>query len=240
MRDTFGVELVDSIEKAIDGCDAILLESVDGRVHLGQFNECLKPGQPVFIDKPFTVTTHDADEILRLAGEHGVPVMSASALRYAEAVQAEAGRNDLGGVIGADCQGPMALLPEMPGYFWYGIHGVEMVYALMGPGCESVTAFATENDDIAVGRWNDGRFATVRGKRGDNKGFNGIVTHATGTSFIDVAATQTKPFYYFLLEKVLEFFRTGQSPISNEEMREVVRFMEAANESRAGAGEVKL
>ncbi len=48
---------------------------------------------------------------------------------------------------------------------WYAIHPVELLYTLMGPGCESVTRIAAENADVMVGRWKDGRFGTVRAIR---------------------------------------------------------------------------
>jgi hypothetical protein len=39
LRDEYGVAIVDSIEAVAESSDAILLESVDGRVHLEQFRK---------------------------------------------------------------------------------------------------------------------------------------------------------------------------------------------------------
>lgn len=240
IAELYGVELVSSIEEAAEGCDAVLLESVDGRVHLEQFKKCLAGRVPVYIDKPLAVDSGQAREIARLAEENGVPIMSTSALRYAEAVQAAIAGGEHGPVQGADCHGPMALIPEMPGYFWYGIHAVEMLYTVMGAGCQEVRAIRVRDHDLAVGVWADGRIGTVRGKRGENRDFVGLVQRANKTLAIDVAAQATKPFYYFLLEKVMEFFRTGQSPIPLEETLETIRFMEAANESVENGQPVRL
>ena len=41
-----------------------------------------------------------------------------------------------------------------------------------------------------------------------------------------------KPAYALMLEKILTFFRTGESPVPISESVEIIRFLEAANESR--------
>ena len=84
LREKYKIEIVGSPEEVAEKSDAILLESVDGRVHLEQFRKIASFGKPTFIDKPFTTTTKDAKEIIRLAEEHGTPIMSSSSLRYSE------------------------------------------------------------------------------------------------------------------------------------------------------------
>ena len=48
---------------------------------------------------------------------------------------------------------------------WYAIHPIELLYTLMGTGCEEVSRMATEGSDEIVGRWKDGRIGTVRANR---------------------------------------------------------------------------
>src|SRR5690625_9830 len=74
LRDEYGVEIADSIEEVVERSDAILLESVDGRMHLEEFRKVAPFGKPVFIDKPFTTSSEDAKEILAISEEHGSPV----------------------------------------------------------------------------------------------------------------------------------------------------------------------
>src|SRR3982751_6462608 len=47
-----GVEIVDSIPALLEKCDAVMIESVDGRPHLAQAKAVFASGKPVFIDKP--------------------------------------------------------------------------------------------------------------------------------------------------------------------------------------------
>ena len=44
------------------------------------------------------------------------------------------------------------------------------------------------------------------------------------------------PYYFLLLQKVLEFLRTGESPVSIDETFEIIAFVEAADRSKAQGG----
>ena len=163
LKDKWGVEFVDSIEALCEKVDAVLLESVDGRPHLAQVRPVFKAKKRVFVDKPFTASYADAREIARLSRESGVPFFSSSSLRFAADIQAMRNSDTHGGIQGAFTFGPENLEPHHPDLFWYGIHAVEMLYTLLGPGCEQVTRVKTDSGDTVVGRWKDGRIGTMRG-----------------------------------------------------------------------------
>lgn len=239
MQEDFGVKIVDSLEALAEESDAILLESVDGRVHLEQFQRIVSYGKPVFIDKPLAVSSEHANEIFRLAAEHNVPVMSTSSLRYSEALAEVLADDSKGGIIAADTYGPMAIEESQKGYFWYGIHSVEMLFKIMGAGCVHVTVETSEDHDVIVGRWNDGRIGTVRGNRKGNNQFGGVVHREKGSQFIDVSSNP-KPYYASMLERIMLMFQGGKSDIDSHETLEVIRFIEAANESRETGKTVKL
>ena len=239
LREEFRVEIVDSPKAVAERCDAILLESVDGRVHLQQFREIAPFGKPTFMDKPCAVTSADARVIVGLARQHRVPLLSCSSLRYSETLVAALANAADGPIFGADFLGPMALQPTQPGLFWYGIHTVEMLYATLGTGCREVAAVTTADHDLVVGRWTDGRIGTVRGNRKGNGKFAGLVHRDKGTTFVD-ASGHPKPYYASLLEQIIRLFRDRIEPIKLEETVEIIRFIEAANESRATGKTVTL
>ncbi len=230
LRDQHGVKILGSLAELRGECDAVMLESIDGRVHLGQFREVAEWGVPVFIDKPLTLSVGEAEEILKIAAEKNVRVTSASAIRFAEkfreALDAGAGEP----VIGGDFHGPMAFVEKCPGYFWYGIHSVEMLFAAMGPGCLEVLAVREESHDVVLGRWADGRLGVVRGNRAGNNGFGGTIHRQTRSFAFDVSAGK-KPFYASLLDHVIPFFRGKTEVVSPAEMLEVIAFLDAANRS---------
>ncbi|MEF3308046.1 Gfo/Idh/MocA family oxidoreductase [Paenibacillus sp. GYB004] len=239
LRDEYGVRIVDSPEEVAEASDAVLLHSVDGRVHLSQFHRIAGYGKPVFIDKPFAVSSADAREMVRLAEAHRVPLMSASSLRYVKALQDAIEGGGKSPIIGADACGPMALEPTQPGLFWYGIHTVEMLYAVMGKGCVQVTSVTSNDHDVTTGLWSDGRIGVIRGNRTGNGSFGVAIHREKGIEWVH-AQSDPKPKYASLLEIIMEMFRTGASPLPASETLEVIRFIEAANESRKTGQSVNL
>ncbi len=239
LRDTYQVQIVDAPEAVAERCDAILLESADGRVHLEQFKRIAPYGKPVFIDKPLAVTSTDAREIYAIAEQYNIPVMSASSLRYAEGFVEKLSNRNKGPVIGMDVYGPMAIQPTQPGLFWYGIHTAEMLIAALGPHCVHVSAVTTDQHDLIVGTWADGRVGTLRGNRSGNQEFGAVIHREQGSQHVDVQA-HPKSYYASLLERIMEMFRTGQPQIPAEETLAIIRFIEAANTSRETGQVVSL
>lgn len=228
LRDKHGVEIVDSLAALRGKCDAIMLESIDGRVHLSQFREVAEWGLPVFIDKPLTISVSEAREIAEIASEKNVRVTSASAIRFAEKFREVFDEGTP--PMGADVYGPMQNQEKCPGYFWYGVHSVEMLFAAMGRGCVEVLAVREESHDLLVGKWKDGRLGSVRGNRTGNNTFGGTLHGVDGSRSFDVS-TGKKPYYASLLDRVMPFFRGEGEVVSLGEMIEVVGFLDAANRS---------
>lgn len=230
LRDSFDVEIVDSIEEVAHESDAILLESVDGAVHHEQLQKLVAFKKPIFIDKPFSLSSKVAIAMIQLAEGNQTPIMSTSALRYAENLINVLRNSDRGRVIGADCFGPMELLDKQQGFFWYGIHMIEMLFTILGQGAKSVTTITDKEHDVITGIWKDGRIGTVRGNRKGNAQFGALIHFENGTEYVDINLYQ-KPYYASLLEQIMDFFHYGISRVPLSETKEVIRFVEAANES---------
>lgn len=232
----FGVEIVDRPEALLDmNLDGVLIEAVDGSVHLERARPFLEAGMPLYIDKPFTCSSEDAKEILRLARDNNVPVFSTSSLRYGLEVQEvlQDAEGKYGAVIGANCWSPASLQERNPGLFNYGIHAVEPLFTLMGSGCRSLWTVFQEGAEVTVGVWDDGRIGTVRGTRAG--------AHAYGfTAWCEkqVVTTSINAGYIYreLLKKMVEMFRTGEPPVDLQETLEIVAFIEAAMVSAASDG----
>jgi len=233
LQEKWGVEIVGSIEELCRKVDAVLLESVDGRPHLNQVRPVLAAKKRVFIDKPFTAGYADAHEIVRLAREAGVPFFSTSSLRFAADLQAIKSSDKHGGITGASTFGPAPTEPHHPDLFWYGIHAVEMLYTLMGTGCETVMRTYTNGADVVVGKWKDGRIGTMRGIREGKQDYGAV-------AFGKKASLQTplpvKSDYRPLVIEIVKFFQTGIPPVQPEETLEIMAFMEAADLSKARGG----
>ncbi len=162
--EALGVEIVDSIDELLKRVDCVLLETNDGTLHLEQARQVFAAGKPVFIDKPVAALLTDVLAIYEAANVAKVPMFSSSALRYGTQPQAiRAG--SLGRVLGCEAFSPCSMEPSHSDLYWYGIHGVETLFTCMGAGCESVTRVSTEDAEVVVGKWSDGRIGTFRGIR---------------------------------------------------------------------------
>jgi len=202
---------------------------VDGRTHLEQVKAVLAAKKTVFIDKPLAASYKDATEIARLAKQTGVPWFSSSSLRFWEETQRLKSPGDVGHIIGYSVYGPSPIEPHHPDLVWYGIHSVEMLFTLMGRGCESVSRASTANEDVVVGKWKDGRLGVMR---------DGLRSYGI-TLFSDKSVLHSEPrpeVYGPLLGVIAKFFRTGIPPVNPEETLEMMAFMEAADMSKARDG----
>jgi hypothetical protein len=143
----------------------------------------------------------------------------------------EVAKGKVGKVLGADTYSPASLEKTHPDLFWYGIHGVELLYTVMGTGCKKVSRTSAGDTDKVVGTWNDGRIGSFRGTRKGTHGYGGIVYGEKGNISLG-------PFdgYNALLEEIIKFFETGIPPVTAEETLEILAFMEAADKSKAKRG----
>jgi predicted dehydrogenase len=238
----WNVPLVDSIEELVKRVDAVMLTSVDGRQHLAQARPVFAAKKRVFIDKPMAGSLKDAQEIARLSKESGTPFFSCSSQRFAPELAALKASPELREILGAATHGPAPIETYVPDMFWYGIHGIEMLYTLMGPGCESVSRTHTPDGDVLVGRWKDGRVGVMRGSRQGPSTY-GAVAYGRNTILSFGAPRPDAPkepragnAYPSLLRAAVEFFRTGTPPVTPEETLEILAFMEAADMSKARSG----
>ena len=229
LQSKYAVELVADIPTLLTKVDAVLLESVDGRPHLAQFREIVKGGKPVFIDKPLAATLDDAREIARLARAAGVKWFSSSTLRFSNALPALR----IEGLNGALAWGPGPREEHHPvGLVWYGIHSVEVLYALLGTGCEEVSMTASADSDVVTGRWKDGRLGTVRVHRP----YSAFGAAVFSPKLIRATDQELNTGYAGLVREIIRFFSTGVVPVAEQETLEMFAFMDAAERSRAAGG----
>jgi len=229
------VELVSDIPTLCRKVDGVLLESGDGRVHLAQIKPVIAAGKPVFIDKPLASTLEDAREIARLAKQAGVPWFSASSLRYAEIATSL----KFPDITSAITWGPGPLEPHHQlDLSWYAIHAVELLYTLMGTGCEEVTRTSTPDSDVVVGKWKGGRLGTVQTLR--PYGHFGAVVFRPQEK-VNQSDPKATDSYHPLVVEIVKFFETKQPPFPNDDTLEIFAFMDAAQRSNeAGGAPMKL
>ena len=226
------VELVDNIDELLKKVDVVLLESVDGRPHLQQARPVLVAGKRLFIDKPMAASLADAMRIFALAEKYHTPVFSASGARFDRDLQSiRNGRSPtgqakdyFGDVTRCVTWSPMVIMAHHPDMFFYGIHGVEVMFTLMGPGCKTVVRAGPQT---VVGFWADGRDATYVAR-------SEIGAEVFGAKRSGPAGR--KEGYAPEIAAICAFFKTGKPPVEAKETLEILAFMEAADESKRQGG----
>jgi len=234
----YGVEIVDQPESLIGLVDAVMVEYNEGAKHLEASRPFIEAGLPVFIDKPLACSIGDAKKIFELADSNNVPVFSASSLRYALEVQKlKEAKSEVGSILGASAYSPGIIVQFNPGLFFYVIHAIELLYALMGKGCQVVRCYSEDRWDVVVGRWADGRVGIVRGLRTDAKGYGFI---AFCEKEIVYSSIDTSWIYTELLKRIIGMFETKKSPVDPSETLEIIAFTEKAMESSRLNREVEV
>ena len=227
LREKYGVKIYDTIEAMCADVDAVLIEHVDGRPHLAAAKVVIAARKPVYIDKPVGGTLADAMEIFRLAAEAKVPLFSSSSLRFAKNTQEVRG-GSIGKVLSAETTSPSPLEPHHPDLFWYGVHGCESLFTVMGTGCESVERKTTADGKIeVVGNWSGGRTGTFR----ESTAYGGLAKGEKGE-----APVGSFDGYEPLVVEIVKFFQTKVPPVQAAETLELFAFMEAAHESKRQGG----
>ena len=231
-----GVEIVDTIPALTAKVDVILLESVDGRIHLKEATEAFKAGKPVFIDKPLAGNLPESIAIAELAKRHKIPCFTSSSSRFGADLRELIGSEDIGEILSATTWGPCSYQSGTPDLFFYAIHGIESLFTLMGTGCATVQRTKTASNDQTVGTWQDGRVGTYHGIVKGKSEFGAIVY---GSKSVKTGGKTIS--YEALCRAIGRFFRTGTPPITLDESLEIMAFMEAADESiRQGGKPVSI
>jgi len=212
LRNTYGVRIMDAPEDVAEACDLVFILASDGRAHPALFRAVAGSGKPVFIDKPFAVSSSDAQNMLTLAAEASTRVFASSAFRYADGLVSALNSIQAAGERVRTCRVRYWLqIQETQGrYFWYGIHGAEMLRSIMGPGIREVEASCSADHDSITVWHDDGRQSSILGSRSDGT-FR--VTIETDKRGIDVDLTSSMPSLSArVLWAALDVLTGGQFP----------------------------
>ncbi|MEO1716119.1 MAG: Gfo/Idh/MocA family oxidoreductase [Planctomycetota bacterium] len=221
-----GVERVGSMDDLLGTVDAVMVLAIDGNRHLELATAALERGLPTYIDKPLTCDVDQAKQILKLSRANDARCYSASSLRFA--TELESIPSDLGGMVAIDAFGPGELNATMPGVFHYGVHTIEMVDAIWGPGVSRVSAVAMADRHLVDLEYRDGRYARLRLDRKAAYDFGATIQ---GDEKSHQFLVDFGPVYTRLVAGMAGFFEGKSAPADLRDIVENVTVMAAANES---------
>lgn len=232
--EALGITVTESLDRAVDGCDAILMTVNDPDLHLTWFEKLAKLGKPVYIDKPLAASVADARAIQAVAGRAGIPAASHSNVRYSRTFTAacvDVPRVELGFF-----RGRTASPPAGNPYYWYPVHTFELAHAAMGAGAQRVRAVATDQGFVSIIEFAGGRQATVELSKACH-GFNGALQRA------EVVRPFVVDLRYCYADHLLEierFFRGGSAIRTVAPAVEVVAIIDATQRSIESGAAVAL
>ena len=244
------IEWVDSTEELLKRVDAVMIFSMDARLHRKQAEAVLKAGKRLFIGRPLASSPEDAVAILKMAEETKTPCWSSSQHRFSGGFSGMRDHPEVGKVIGCDVYGGWTVTAPEADKFSRPLHSIETLYTIMGgPGVVSVACTSTPTTESITALWKDGRIGTYRGiKEGAVKdsatvfGDKGVSTsgiYGHGIPVKGVVPTNDKYVgYEGLATEIAKFFKGGPVPVTPAETLEIFSLMQAAEESKAKNGAV--
>jgi len=217
----YGVIPVEDVEEFMTVVDAVIIGTVDGRNHLEWFKKVVSHSKAVFIDKPVVMNSGEMKELINLSKIYNTPVMSSSSLRFSESVVQSKNTEIQSGYF----YGPTPRQEKMPGYFWYGVHLVEMVVTIFGTQVEKMKLETYKDCEQIHMTFSDGKHAIIRGENEWHNRF-GAILHSKENVHALRLWEEEKPYYAGLTEQIVRFFETGVSPVPIEETEEIVGLLE--------------
>lgn len=221
----YGVIPVEDVEELMAAVDAVIIGTVDGRNHLEWFKKIVSYSKPIFIDKPVVMSNVEMQKLINLSKMHNTPVMSSSSLRFSESVAAVANNKN---IQSGYFFGPTPRQEQMPGYFWYGIHLLEMVVTIFGTEVEKMNIVKFKDCEQIHLTFTNEKHAILRGENDWHNRF-GAILHSKESVHSLRLWEEEKPYYAGLIEQVVHFFEAGVSPVAIEETERIIGLIERIN-----------
>jgi predicted dehydrogenase len=217
-------KVCDTPEECSDGVDAVLIVDDGSGEHWKYALAPLKKGVPTFCDKPLAMTAQDARAIGKLVRSTGTKFLSASSLRFVPDILAlKAELPTLGAIH-------LATVACGNDLVYYGIHALEMAYAVLGRGAVSCMNVGQKGLNLVRVRFADHRDVVVM--VGEKEWMSaGYQISLFGTKGWKTVKPDLKDLYYYLLLAFMDLVKTGNEPVPIEEEVEVVEALVAGRRS---------
>lgn len=220
--------VVTQAEDVIGYVDAVLIATDIGHQHVARAKPFIEAGVPVFIDKPLCDNRADLQQFSAWVAE-GRPILSSSAMRYAkEFAPYHKQTHEFGALRHINMT--MAKKWET-----YGIHALETILPITGPGFLTVRNTGTAERNIVHLTHRDGIDVTIS-VIADQIGGSGFLTLAGTKGGVQLRSQDTYHAFKSQLEGVVAWLRTGSPPVPWAETQELMQLVIAGKESRENGG----
>lgn len=227
--------VVNEKEELIGEIDGVIITDDCAMQHQKRAIPFLKTGIPTFIDKPLSPDIKEAEKIIKLAKRYNAPLMSCSALRYAKETKGiREGSDNIGEIL----TGFSICKAWESGLVLYGIHAMELLYSIVGPGIKSVRNIGKETKDIVIVKYKDGRDFVVSAYEAIDHVMQISLYGTKGNRSIVV--TDDGYFYSEMLRHFVTMVETKKEPFPPEETLEIIKALVLGEKSRTEKRERSL
>jgi len=215
-------------EDVIGQVDAAIISTDDGDDHIRRVKPFIEAGLPVFVDKPMATNIADLRQFVQWH-RAGATILSTSGMRYAPEMRlSDAQQTQIG---------ELRWITSFTCKTWerYGIHALEAVEPLLGPGFLSAQAESDAAGDVVHLTHKSGIRVTI-GAIHDAYGSFGAV-HLYGTKGqIPLRLTDTYRAFRSQLVAFIDMLNTGNRPLPFDETVELMAVIIAGRRSREQGG----
>jgi len=206
------IQLLNSIEQLVELSDYLLVLAPDHPEHHEKLAALpLQSGKPTFVDKTLALERAAAIQMFELADQHGTPLYSSSALRFAREY------------ANADRIGIETITSLGPGkYDNYAIHQIEPIVSLMGTEARRVMFVGTPGYPSLLIEFTGGRQAMIN-HFGWECPFLLAVNHRSGDSAI---LKPESDYFAEFIRNFTQFFESGKPTVSREETLAIITLIE--------------
>lgn len=208
--------------------DAVVIATDLGHEHVERARPFIEAGLPVFIDKPLTDNEADLRTFLGWA-RAGKPLLSSSSMRYCkEYLPYRLSTRELGDLRFVSITTPKS-------WETYGIHALEGMYPILGPGFLSARNTGTAGRNLVHLKHRCGADVVVVASADMYGGFGCLQLVGTA-GHVEVASGDTFFAFKSQLEAFIGYLRTGRHPFPFSETAELMRLVIAGIRSREQGG----
>jgi predicted dehydrogenase len=208
--------------------DAVIISTDIGHEHVERARPFVAAGLPIFIDKPLADNEEDLIIFSKWIDE-GAKILSSSCMRYAkEIVPYHRNYAELGELRFASVT--MAKKWET-----YGIHALEMIYPVLGPGFVSVRNTGTYERNIVHIKHRNGVDIVIP-TINDMYGAFSIMQLCGTLDNITLKSKDTFTAFKAQLKAFVEYIHTDNLPFPFEETKELIKIVIAGTKSREQGG----
>ncbi len=216
--------VVDTPEEMIGHIDAVIIGTDIGSQHVERARPFVEAGIPIFIDKPLCDNAADLATFQKWVKVDKHPILSSSSMRYKKEI--------LPYRISTHELGELRLITAPMAKYWetYGIHALEAIYPIIGPGFVSIQNTGSKDSNIVHMTHKDGIDIVIGCIKGMAYGGPICLNGTLG----DVTIKGDDTFYAFKaqLQSYVDYLRSGELPFPFAETEELMKLVIGGIESK--------